>query len=68
MNNKNFVVNSSSKEMFYDANEGFIKGNIQKNIYDMYKDYIRIKKLLFKAISRCSATLPRKIWPINAWI
>ncbi len=43
MNNKNFVVNSSSKEMFYDANEGFIKGNIQKNIYDMYKDYIPVE-------------------------
>lgn len=37
MNYQNNVVDSSSQEMFYDANEGFIKGNIEKSIYDPYK-------------------------------
>ena len=27
------------KETFYDANEGFIKGNLSKNIYKGYKNY-----------------------------
>ena len=42
MNNKMSDVNSS-KEMFYDANEGFIKGNIQKDIYDTYKKYVPVE-------------------------
>jgi len=42
MNNKNYVVNSS-KDMFYDANEGFIKGNMQKSIYDQYKNYTPVE-------------------------
>ncbi len=46
MNNKNFVVNSSNKEMFYDANEALIKGNIQKDIYDNYKNYVPVEPIV----------------------
>ena len=43
MNYQNNVVDSSSQEMFYDANEGFIKGNIEKSIYDPYKNYVPVE-------------------------
>ncbi len=43
MNNKNFVVDSSNVNRFYDANEGFIKGNMQKDIYDQYKNYVPVE-------------------------
>ena len=43
MNNKNFVVDSSNVNRFYDANEGFIKGNMQKEIYDQYKNYVPVE-------------------------
>lgn len=59
MNNKNYVVNSS-KDMFYDANEGFIKGNMQKSIYDQYKNYTPVepkvkneKEALLLFIQKC---------------
>lgn len=37
MNNNQNITN---KDFFYNANEGFVKGNLQKNIYDQYKNYI----------------------------
>lgn len=43
MNYQNNVIDSSSQEMFYDANEGFIKGNIEKSIYDPYKNYVPVE-------------------------
>ena len=36
MNNKQYI---SLNEQFYDANEGFKKGNLSKKIYKPYKNY-----------------------------
>ena len=36
MNNKQYI---SLNEQFYDANEGFKKGNLSKKIYKPYKHY-----------------------------
>lgn len=34
---------NSSKNTFYNANEGFIKGNLQIDIYDKYKNYTPVE-------------------------
>ncbi len=43
MNNQKEMMDSSNQQMFYDANEGFIKGNIEKSIYDPYKNYVPVE-------------------------
>lgn len=35
-----YINNKNSIHQFYDANEGFTKGNLFKNIYKPYKNYV----------------------------
>ena len=34
-----YINNNSSIDQFYDANEGFTKGNLFKKVYKPYKNY-----------------------------
>lgn len=43
MNNNKIQLDNSKNNLFFNANEAFIKGNINKDSYDQYKNYLPVE-------------------------